>query len=70
MAKNKITQSAKIIGVLTFISALVSELLPLIQKENPKLKKKINNIISLVTELKTEVMDVAGALKQVGKKKK
>lgn len=65
MAKNtKSGNAAKIIGVLTFISALAAELMPLVQKENPKLKKKVSHIVSLLTELKDEVMDVATALKK------
>lgn len=65
MAKNtKSGNSAKIIGVLTFISALAAELMPLIQKENPKLKKKVGHIVSLLTELKDEVMDVASVIKK------
>ncbi len=67
MAKAKFANSTKVVGVLTFISALVNELMPLIQKENPKLKKKVAHIISLVTELKDEIMEVAVEFK---KKKK
>ena len=70
MAKSKITQSAKLLGVLTFVSAMVTELLPLVQKENPKLKKKISHIISLLSDLKDEVLDVAGEIKKIGGKKK
>lgn len=67
MTKAKFANSTKVVGVLTFISALVNELMPLIQKENPKLKKKVAHIISLVTELKDEIMEVAVEFK---KKKK
>lgn len=67
MAKRTFSQSAKVVGVLTVISALASELLPLVQKENPKLKKKATHIVALITELKEEIMDVAGMLKKIKK---
>ncbi|QQS59962.1 hypothetical protein IPN41_02420 [Candidatus Falkowbacteria bacterium] len=67
MAKGKIANFIKIVGVLTFVGTMLSKLMPLLKEENPKLKKKINHIGSLLNELKDEVVTFASV---VDKKKK
>ncbi len=67
MAKNKLGNFIKIVGILTFVGTMLSKLMPLFQEEQPKLKKKINHIGSLLNELKNEVIDISSVLE---KKKK
>lgn len=40
MAKSKLGNFIKIVGVLTFIGTMLGKLMPLFKEENPKLKKK------------------------------
>lgn len=67
MAKSKLGNFIKIVGVLTFIGTMLGKLMPLFKEENPKLKKKISHIGSLLNELKDEVVELAAVFE---KKKK
>lgn len=64
----KLGNVVKIVGLMTVIGTVLAKLLPLLQKEHPKLKKKITHIGDLLVELKDEVVDL-GALAQVKKSK-
>jgi len=67
MAKNKLGNFIKIVGILTFVGTMLSKLMPLFKEEQPKLKKKISHIGSLLSELKDEVVDLSAVIE---KKKK
>lgn len=67
MAKGKLANIIKIVGILTFVGTMLSKLLPLFKGENPKIQKKISHIGSLLNELKDEVVEIASSL---DKKKK
>jgi hypothetical protein len=67
MSKSKLGNFIKIVGVLTFIGTMLSKLMPLLKEENPKLKKKISHIGSLLSEIKDEIVDLSAV---VDKKRK
>lgn len=64
MSKGKIGNFIKIVGVLTFVGTMLSKLMPLFKEENPKLKKKINHIGTLLNELKDEVVGIASVIEK------
>lgn len=67
MSKNKLGNFIKVVGILTFVGTMLSKLMPLLKEEQPKLKKKINHIGTLLSELKDEIVDLSSV---VEKKKK
>ncbi len=58
MASSKLGNTIKVIGFLTVIGTIVAKVIPLLQKENPKLKKKMSHIGDLLGELKDEIVDL------------
>ncbi len=70
MAQSKMGNFIKIVGLLTFVGTILAKVLPLFQKEHPKLKKKIGHIGELLNELKDEIVDLASSTEVKGKKTK
>lgn len=55
----KVGNFIKVVGMLTVIGTVIAKVMPLLQQEHPKLKKKISHIGDLLTELKDEIADLA-----------
>jgi hypothetical protein len=70
MSKNKLGNVIKVVGVLTFVGTMLSKLVPVLQAEHPKLKKKVSHIGTLLTELKDEIVDLGSAVQKTTTKKK
>ncbi len=68
MAK-KLANVVKVIGLLTILGAAAAKLAPLLKSADPKLRKKFENIMSLLVEIKEEFSDLGTmAVKEIKKK--
>lgn len=69
MAK-KLGNIIKVIGLLTVLGAAASKLAPLLKTADPKIKKKFQDILKLLIELKDDVGDLASMTAKEVKKAK
>jgi len=56
---NKLGNVVKVVGLLTILGAVASKLAPLLKTADPKIKKKFQDILILLVELKDDVSDLA-----------
>lgn len=70
MSKNKLGNAIKVVGVLTFVGTMLSKLIPVLQAEHPKLKKKVSHIGTLLAEIKDEIVELGSEVQKVKTKKK
>jgi hypothetical protein len=69
MAK-KLANVVKVVGLLTILGAAAAKLAPLLKSADPKLRKKFENIMNLLVEIKDEFSDLGTmAVKEIKKKR-
>jgi len=66
----KLKNAIKVIGLLTILGAAAAKMAPLLKSADPKLRKKFENILSLLIEIKEDIMDIGEIAKKEIKKAK
>ncbi len=66
----KLKNTIKVIGLLTILGAAAAKMAPLLKSADPKLRKKFENILSLLIEIKEDIMDIGEIAKKEIKKAK